>query len=1508
MKKIISMILILTILISTLNVSFAAEVEQGEITSYRSSAASDITKFDLDIIDENIEEIPDFEQAEDETESFCITNKESLLPAIAEDKIFKKASDALGKATSTNYSATDFIFDSDLLTSFNTITGPIAGNGANEPKFSYNSFMEENISDYTGELTLNFEDLVLDGRNGLDLRIGRTYQTVASTIGNMSIMVLPLSNGYLANKLVLNYSTYQLDRYNLGMGWSFSFPSVQIETEYIPQEIVDTYYYEEESELYYHSGNGEVYQVNFTSDTTDSNLKGYYKKDIQFNKNDTGYSNGQVTSYYSMTLSDKTKQYFAEDGRLIGIVDRFGNTIKFEHELHNITNRVPEGNFRYDDDMWITSTANNGSYDAVQLRETDIGSNDGYVMYFDRNNENNNSYIVSQPIQIKPLTFYNFGMRFKSQYGQDIKVEIIGYDTAYSVKDTDVIWITDYDTEDWVDFTTQFSMSSAIRYIQIKINPEYAKYTYIDTVSLEEPKPLISKITDSVGRTVEFDYSGGIDSLNASGTVTLTVSSPDGSTNRVLTYNKHKIEYGMKYQEHQEQRLFWYLGSSSTEGEDGSIVRYTYDGGSTINADGTQTWTPLYMRFDTKTHSSSDGGINKPLLNSVRYKDRKKIYEYETVRKHLGEDGYYDTLRVKKKYDMYSYVPEGDNTIHFKGELGAVNYSYSGVYNGNSFNNETGYPSYTFDDETTLNEKWTITKTGKSTDTITFSNCAVVQQTSSSGGTTVKADYTNHSVFKNSPTQIKKTTTQNGSSKNTYILYSYNDWGGISSETKEIGEEIKNNASLLEKYTTTYQYNPDYHYITQKSYYNNIDSPQVHEINTFNSNGLLTSSENAVKEKISYNYGNSTYPFLVTKATIDDPMRFHNLLGRDRVVEYAYDSYGLYPLTISESYDDGTANTSYIYDYITGDVLQETLPDGSNTLYEYYSDGKIKTVYFPTAHYISGRLFYTVETHIYNSNIMCENYTDEIPTYDIDQINYYRVFTDEQQLGLYGRDINFYDAVGNLKMNYKYDFSQTDENNNYLRYTTKYYHDSYDRLIKTVDNENHSVVYTYDGFDRPLTVTDSENNVYAYAYNSVQNKVDLSLDGATESTNRHLMTQYFDSYGNVIENIVYPDNSSSSLSETYEYDLNNNIIGYTNANGNKTEYLYDAVNRLKETTLPNGVKATSTYSAFNEPTFEKMYDADGAERSSRITYRNEKGDIGMRFFNYDRRMVDSDDYSSDAKGRVTSIREGENEKTVIYDQSDHPIILTSEENQIHRRYSWYGEIASASTDGNTTEVRYAYDLLGNLKEKSQNINYGMSYVYSTIGNITQTTMPSSRTESYTYTANGNLDTIVSDGNTFDYDYYDTGYVKSISYPDGLKTTYEYDNINRITKVTTTKNGSAINTFKYEYDNNGNTTKEIRNGVATLYSYDSLDRLISVTYSDGTSVTYEYDALNNRTKETYSNGDVKDYVYDEKYQLKEIKLNGQTTDSFTYNESGGYSRINFCNKDFYIHAVTFPLFC
>ncbi len=1468
-------------IVSISNISFAEE----KIFTYDIEETEEPSSIIFEDINSDLIQLKEYDESFAEESRF--SNKEPLFVQV-EKSDSESEMELYSTQDELSYMSTDYTFDPDLFTSFNTVTGPVIGNGANEPKFSYNSFLEENISDYSGALTLNFDDLTLEGRNGLDLNIGRTYQSVASWLGDVSLMVLPDDSGNIENRLIRNYSSYLLDRYNLGVGWGFSFPSVQIETEYIPQETGTTFEYDIEKEVYYHSGNGDVYRVRFTPDTSDSNLIDYYGKDIQFNKNDEAYSNGLVTSYYSMTLADKTKQYFAEDGRLIGIVDRFGNTIKFEHELTSIVNRIPEGNFQCDSDMWITSTSSSGSADAIRQTDTGIGSVDGYVMKFRRNN----AYIMSRPIQIKPSTTYDFGMRFKHQNGEDIEVEIIGYDTAYNVRSTKTILITDYDTEDWVDFEKDFSMSSTVRYIQIKISPESSNGTYIDNVRLDEPKPVLKKITDTVGRTVDFAYQGDMTAGETEGTVTLTVTSPDGAASKTLTYTKEAVTFKTQYLEHDEHRLYWYLISSATEGADGESVSYTYEDRVTTESDGTLVYPQLYMSYDTKTYNDTHAPTNQPVLSSVWYKDRKKIYEYETVRKHLSEDGYYDTLRIKKKYDMYAYVPEGSTNISFKGELDAVNYSYEGTYNGNSFDNETGYPDYTFSDKTNLNEYWTVTKAGQRTDTVTFSNCAIVQQTSSDGDVTITSDFTNHSVFKNSPVQIKNTVAQDGASRQTYLLYSYNDWGGVETESKEVTESIKNDSELLEKYTTTYEYNPDYHFVTKKSYYNNIDSPQIHERNSYDANGRLTVSENAVGEKINYYYENDNYNFLLTKTVQDDPMGLYNLEEADRIVTYTYDDYALYPVTVSENYNGSVASTLYTYDYISGDVLRETLPDNSYIKYTYYSDGKVKQAIHPYMCYADGRAFRTVENHTYKTYVLPPDYSEDNKVYGIDEVRYYRQFSGETTANLYSVEQNLYDATGNLKMNIKYDVSKTDDGGSYVRYSTKYYHDNYGRLNKTIDTDENIVSYSYDGFDRPFSITDSEGNVYIYSYDTVQNSVDITLDGVNGSEEQMLMTQFFDLDGNTIRNVVYPDNiQSQTLEESYGYDLNNNLVSYTDANGNETQYSYDAANRLTQTILPNGVKATSSYSAFNKPVFEKVYAADGTEKSARISYQNEKGDLKAKLFTYDRRMTDADTYSTDARGRVTEINEGENPKTVAYDQFVNPLVLTSGDSQIHRRYNWFGEIWSAATDESITEVSMQYDSLGYISERLQNDSYSMNYTHSASGKITQTTMPSERTESYTYTPNGNLDTIVSDGKTFDYDYYDTGYVKSIAYPGGLETVYEYDNINRVTKLTTTKNGNVINTFEYEYDNNGNTTKEIRNGETTSYSYDSLNRLISVTYSDGSSVTYEYDALNNRTKETYSDGDVKDYVYNTKYQLKEIKLNGEVTDTYTYNETGAVTSHN-----------------
>lgn len=1437
-------------------------------------------------------------KAEDE-DSESVYNKDALVAATETRKSDNTLSKEENSDTNKNnvnsvpnrnnltYNPNNYTFNANLLTRFNTITAPQIGNGANEPKLSYNSFIEENVSPYSGELTLNFEDLTLEGRNGLDLRIGRTYQSVASSIGEKSLMILPNENGYLRNCLINNYSTYLIDRYNLGMGWGFSFPSVQIETEYIPEEIVSTYYYEEEKELYYHTGNGEVYQVQFTSDTSDSNLKGYYKKDIQFNKNDTAYTNGQVVSYYSMTLADKTKQYFAEDGRLIGIVDRFGNTIKFEHTMTSITNRVPEGSFRYDDDMWISSTASNGTYDAYPVN--DCGNNDDYSMYFRRDNEDGDTYIISQPIQVKPLVTYNMGVSVYSPSASDIKVEIIGYDTAYNYRHTITKWITNYTPNEWYNYESDFSMSSAVRYIVIKITPDYARGTYIDNVCLDEPKPLISRITDSIGRTVDFTYTGDIFSGDDNGSVSLLITTPD-NTQKTLTYNKETIEFTTEYIGHQEQRKFWYLINSNTEGDNGNIVKYYY-GSGVENGD----YVPLYLMYNTKTHSNTDGWINKPVLTGVRYKNRQRKYEYETVRKNLGDDGYYDTLRISKRYEQYNYIPTDSPTTKYKGEINKIEYDYSGTYNGVTYDNETGYPNFEFDDTTTLNEEWTSTQTAQSIKSATFSNGVLVRDSISDNESGVLQTnyYTNDLIFKDQPIEIRSTIIKNGQTKERYKEYSYNSVGYIASESKEVDATIKNDIALLEKYTTLYEYEPTYNLITQKQFYRDLNGELLSENYTYDNIGRLTQESNINEFKTNYTY-DTTYPGNVIKTSQSDAANIHYVLPSEKEITYVYDQYGLYKVSETETANNVTGTTGYQYEYIYGNPTVITYPDNSTEEFLYYSDGRIYRYFTPITYNVNNEQFYVMEQYSYNPLSYYDGYDEDTSVMENVTKQSYKIVVGTSSAGLFATEHNFYDTAGNLRVKLGVDYSRTYElnGNTYNPHIKTFYrYDNYDRLISETDDENKTVEYNYDNLNRIVSVKDYENNFYRYSYDDIGQKTEYCLE-TSDNEQINQIKEYYDDFGNTVMIKAYPDGiNGDALTESYEYNLDGNCTKYTSAENIDTLYEYDKIGRLSKVIYPDGTYTTAAYSNLDNPTFVKLFDEDGKNLYNRGVYYDEKGNTHWKFYLWDNKLNNINSYDYDAKGRLISSNEFGYSNDYVYDQTDNVIVRSNGDAQIHRRYSQNGEKSSASNDSSISEIYYGYDGYRRLSSKRQD-TFLQSFSYSTIGNITGITQPTGRIENYTYTPNGKTDTITTDNNTVDYDYYANGYVKKVTYPNGMTTEYEYDNLNRINSVITKKNGVVQNNLSatYTYDGHSNILSEIKNSETCEYEYDELDRLTSIS-CNGNTINYTYDALGNRLSETHSNGTVKEYEYNDKYQLVTVKTDNVISDTYEYDGKGNLTRHN-----------------
>ncbi|MCI7789388.1 MAG: hypothetical protein MR531_01180, partial [Lachnospiraceae bacterium] len=111
-------------------------------------------------------------------------------------------------------------------------------------------------------------------------------------------------------------------------------------------------------------------------------------------------------------------------------------------------------------------------------------------------------------------------------------------------------------------------------------------------------------------------------------------------------------------------------------------------------------------------------------------------------------------------------------------------------------------------------------------------------------------------------------------------------------------------------------------------------------------------------------------------------------------------------------------------------------------------------------------------------------------------------------------------------------------------------------------------------------------------------------------------------------------------------------------------------------------------------------------------------------------------------------------------------------------------------------------------------------------------------------------------------------MKNITFANGMQTLYAYDRERNLASVETKDaDGSIRMSYSYQYDRNGNRTekKDLKNGNATTYLYDSMQRLSEVTYPGTGKETYRYDAAGNRIqKQTQSY--VEDYLYDERNRL------------------------------------------
>lgn len=490
----------------------------------------------------------------------------------------------------------------------------------------------------------------------------------------------------------------------------------------------------------------------------------------------------------------------------------------------------------------------------------------------------------------------------------------------------------------------------------------------------------------------------------------------------------------------------------------------------------------------------------------------------------------------------------------------------------------------------------------------------------------------------------------------------------------------------------------------------------------------------------------------------------------------------------------------------------------------------------------------------------------------------------------------------------------------------------YDRLgniTVSKDGNGNTITYKYDFNGNVIEKRVNGKVVYRYTYDLLNNLL------CTTDRFGNRIFNYYDLQGRLISK----KDAFGVTVEEDTYDLNGNVLTKKDALGNVLTYKYDLDNRLISTTNALGVVTSKKYDTLDRIISEtdgkgnvKTYTYDGMGRL--IAVKNALGEVTQ--------------YGYDLNGNRTSITDAKG-NVVIYkyncDNKTYQIIAPNSGNLTGKvqqyTYNADGSIKNVK-DRNGNVISYEYDIFGRKIKESDGSNV-LSFGYDKAGNllkvtnsgdkegtttfdydaenrVTSKTVGVTTPVSLTYTydvsseAAGEHKVIVKDSKggtvteTYDvmnrvkevnygtkvikYTYFSNGSKSATIFVDGSKEVYAYNkdltlkSLNQLDKT-----GKVVLSYNYEYDKNKNLVKTVDNKGTTLYTYDALNRLLSVKSYDGSLTEYTYDKTGNRITEkvTKNNKSLdKAYVYDNENRLIKTvdNLSGTTLETIFTNDNNG----------------------
>jgi RHS repeat-associated protein len=420
-----------------------------------------------------------------------------------------------------------------------------------------------------------------------------------------------------------------------------------------------------------------------------------------------------------------------------------------------------------------------------------------------------------------------------------------------------------------------------------------------------------------------------------------------------------------------------------------------------------------------------------------------------------------------------------------------------------------------------------------------------------------------------------------------------------------------------------------------------------------------------------------------------------------------------------------------------------------------------------------------------------------------------------------------------------------------LNRVTRFVYDEAGRLIETVHPDAHVPSgddgneannprsrTDYDALGRKIAQTDELGRSTRYAYDKLGRLIAVALPNADTGANPPLIQT-----GSEVSS---PDTGVAIT--RYRYDERGNKIAQIDALGRTTQWEYDAMGRETARVLPMGQRETFAYDALGNREhhvdfngLETHYEYDSVNRLTRIDHPDQPDVL----------------ISYTASGQRESVSDAHGITVYDYDAQDRLIRIDSPDGR------W---------------IEYAYDAVGNrieLRTQNQQIDYGFDDL-NRLASVRREGETAAVT--YTYDAVGNRD--------------------ELSHPNGTRSVYRYDARNRLSQLSQIGLGGVLLLgMSYEVDAIG-----LRQSIAeqhadgrsrvSTYQYDAQRRLIDERINDSLAGTlghhWTYDAVGNRLSQvTDGNGiqTTRGYQLDANDRLLEVTENGQSIESYTYDNAG-----------------------